>query len=121
MMSIEQAAENLGRRRSPRRDFESPIGVLSAGKYGIERCYEVGEGGMTISTRRPLKKDAQIVITFFVQNQPIVVRAKVRSVLPAKGKAANVYGVEFSNLDFAFKRVIRNFVALASELNKTGS
>jgi hypothetical protein len=105
---------NLGRRRVPRRAFDSPIGLLACGKYLIERSYQVGEGGMMISSQRPLAVDQMVVISFYLGQVTIVVRGTVRSVVPPGKGFPERYGVEFANLGFQFKREIRNFVASAT-------
>jgi PilZ domain len=109
---------NNGRRRVPRRSFESPIGVLLHGEYKMERSYQVGEGGMMLSSRNKLELGTQVVISFFISSGSlIIVRGVVRSVAPATGKMAERFGIEFLNLGFQFKREIRNFVAAASSLS----
>lgn len=114
-MTIPKA--DLGRRRVPRRDFESSIGILYAGGYRLERSFQVGEGGMLISSRRPLKEGDRLVISFFMSNIPIVVQGIVRNVVPAAEGKPERYGIEFLNLEFSFKREIRNYVASATRLN----
>lgn len=105
---------NLGRRRVPRRAFESPIGLLARGEYGIERSYQVGEGGMMFSSARKLDIGQMVVISFYLASATIVVRGTVRSVIPPGKGQPERYGVEFANLGFQFKREIRNFVASAT-------
>lgn len=118
-MNIARATREMGRRRVPRREYEAQIGLLYDGNYSLERCHQVGEGGMMIASHRPLKENDRVVITFFVLNTPIVVRGEVRSITAAKGHMPARYGVEFSGLEFVFKREIRNFVASAVEQKRT--
>ena len=106
---------STGRRRVPRRVFESIVGVLLNGKYRIERSYQVGEGGMMICSVVPLIPGTQLVASFYITaGVIIIVRGVVRSVVPADGKLPERYGIEFLNLGFQFKREIRNFVAAAN-------
>jgi c-di-GMP-binding flagellar brake protein YcgR len=106
---------NLQRRRVPRRSFDSAAGILIAGKYLMERSYQLGEGGMMFACRETLTVGTQIVASFYVHSQTlIVVRGVVRSVIPADAGMPVRYGLEFLNLGFQFKREIRNFVAAAS-------
>ncbi len=106
---------NLGRRRVPRRNFESPIGVLAQGNYELEQSFQVGEGGMMFSSRRKLVVDQMVVISFYLPTSAtIVVRGVVRSVIPADQDKPERYGVEFLTLGFQYKREIRNFVASAT-------
>jgi hypothetical protein len=106
---------NLGRRRVPRRAFESPIGLLAEGEYQTERSFQVGEGGMMFSSKRKLAIGQMVVVSFYLPTSAtIVVRGTIRSCIPAAGNLPERYGVEFANLGFQFKREIRNFVASAT-------
>ncbi len=107
------------KRRVPRREYEGPVGLLIGGQYKIERFFQVGEGGMTISSSEALKENSRLVLNFFIANETIVVPGEVRSVIVGKSVASHLYSVEFVNLEFGFKRLIRNFVALASESIKS--
>lgn len=103
------------RRRVPRRTFESQVGVLAHGLCARERSYQVGEGGMMISSASELEIGRQLVVTFFLPSRvSIIVRGIVRNKMPAKDGMPLRYGIEFVNLEFQFKRELRNFVALAS-------
>ncbi len=85
------------------------------GIYESERSFQVGEGGMMISSQRKMEPGQLIVLSFYLPNSAtIVVRGTVRSVIPADKGLPERYGIEFANLDFQFKREIRNFVASAS-------
>src|SRR6185312_6350394 len=90
------------RRRVPRRQFDTPVGMLLRGKYGLAKSYQVGEGGMMISATRELVEGMQVVLSFFLpaSTMPIMVRGIVRSTAPAGGGFPVRYGVEFSNLEF---------------------
>lgn len=110
-----QAKEHLlGRRRVPRRDFEADVGVLAAGVYQMERCLQVGEGGMMILCERPLVTGQTVVVSFYLPNSsPIIVSAQVRYVVAADETNPVRYGLEFVRLNFQYKREIRNYVASA--------
>lgn len=105
-----------GRRRVPRRAFEAKVGILLAGRYNIERSYQVGEGGMMISCAQDkLEEGIQLVVNFFLPSGSLVmVRGIVRSVIEAASGHPKRYGVEFVNVGFQSKREIRNFVAAAT-------
>jgi hypothetical protein len=109
-------SKDQGRRRVPRRTFESPVGVLVNGKYSLERAFQVGEGGMMISYKpSKLEKDKMLVVSFFLSaHSTVIVRAVIRNVVPAKDGVPERYGIEFLNLEFHYKREIRNFVASAT-------
>ncbi len=105
----------IGRRKVPRRLYESSVGVLARGKFTIERCFQVGEGGMMFSSTLPLVENNQIVISFYLPaSGMIIVRGVVRSVIAASKKLPERYGLEFLNIGFHHKREIRNFVAAAT-------
>jgi hypothetical protein len=109
---------NSGRRRVPRRSFDAVAGVLVRGKYVMERAYQLGEGGMMIGSQTELTVGSQVVVSFFINtNLLIIVRGVVRSVNPAKDRTPARYGLEFLNLGFQFKREIRNFVAAGARLD----
>lgn len=111
--------EDQDRRRVPRRKFDARAGVLYRGSYSIEQTYQVGEGGMRISSEFALLKDELIVVTFQIPGGSIIcIRAVVRYSGP-KVEGSATYGVQFENLDFVYKRELRNFVASASQIDIT--
>lgn len=110
-------SQSSGRRRVPRRTFESPIGALFRGKFTIQRSFQVGEGGMMISSAEPLSLDELLVVSFILPGSGmIIVRGAVRSVIPASEEGPLRYGIEFQTLGFHHKREVRNFVAAATRL-----
>lgn len=113
----ERTNVDMGRRRVPRREFLAPVGILLRGKYAVERCYQVGEGGMMFSLNNlKMELGRQVALTFFLPTGFVVmVRGTVRSIIPADEKYPVRYGVEFLNLGFQSKREIRNFVAAATQ------
>ncbi len=119
MHHASQQPDIISRRRVPRRIYAAPVGVLVAGGYAVGRGYQVGEGGMMISTdQQSLTEDLQIVVSFYLPSgEMIVVRAVVRSVIAEAKGSAEKYGLEFLNLDFQSKRAIRNFVAAATRVD----
>ena len=116
--SLSARDTHLGRRRVPRRNFSSPIGLLARGGYEIEQSYQVGEGGMMFGSRRKLVVGQMVVISFYLQHSTtIVVRGVVRSVVPPSPQWPERFGVEFLTLGFQYKREIRNFVASATGMD----
>ncbi|MBX3022073.1 MAG: PilZ domain-containing protein [Bdellovibrionales bacterium] len=109
--------KDLHRRRVPRRTFDNPVGVLVRGTYTIERAFQVGEGGMMICYKpHPLAIGDHLVASFFLSPlSTVIVRGIVRNVIPAEGNLPIRYGIEFANLEFQYKREIRNFVASATQ------
>lgn len=109
---------NSGRRRVPRRSFDGQVGVLLHGKYILERASQVGEGGMMITCSSKIKEGTLLLLSFYLPSGVIItVRGAVRNVVKAKGALPERYGIEFLNLDFQYKREIRNFVAAATEVD----
>ena len=99
------------RRRIPRRSYRAPVGVLSRGILGMGRAFEMGEGGMLLTSPDVLRPGMQVIVNFYLKETLVIVRAVVRNVNQPAGIAAERYGVEFQNLSFLFRREIRNFVA----------
>lgn len=119
-MSLEDRAADLytQRRRVPRRAFKNQIGLLVSGLYQVETGLEIGEGGMMFQSPRSLEVGKMLAVTFKLPGvSPCVVRAVVKYVLPhlEEGNPQSRYGVEFLELDFNYKREIRNYVASKSE------
>ena len=109
--------KDLGRRRVPRRTFDKLIGVLVRGNYSVERAFQVGEGGMMLSyAPAELEVGSLLVASFFLSaKSTVIVRATIRNKVPAKDGEPIRYGIEFMNLEFHYKREIRNFVASATQ------
>lgn len=101
------------RRRVPRRAIDCKIGLLAEGKYLIAHGYELGEGGLLISSPTPLRKGQKIVVTI---RMPGIVHSVMLSqvvyVLESdKKNGITKYGIQFDQIEFDTKRKIRNFVA----------
>lgn len=106
-----------GRRRVPRRVFECPVGALVHGRFSVQRSYQVGEGGMMVSSEAELAEGERLVVSFILPTSGmIVVRGVVRSIVEATGELPTRYGLEFETLGFHHKREVRNFVAAATRL-----
>lgn len=120
MTAVDQRPPISGRRRVPRRAFEGAVGMLLKGEYSIQRAYQVGEGGMMISStaKTPLVEGVNLVVNFFLPSGVLItVRGLVRSVVPGKDGMPKRYGIEFVNVGFQSKREIRNFVAAATSVD----
>ncbi|MGE4133479.1 MAG: PilZ domain-containing protein [Bdellovibrionales bacterium] len=119
MMSTPKA--HMGRRRVPRRGFDSSVGTLIKGEYSVSKSYQVGEGGMMISCTPEMVMNQRLVVSFHLPGNetPIIVGAITRSVIPASNSYPVRYGLEFIGLEFSFKREIRNFVASATGMESS--
>ena len=101
-------------RRVPRRTFEAPVGVLARGNYFVSHSLQVGEGGMHLLTEFVLDIDQLVVLNFQIPDGSLIsVRATVRYI--KKDPGGLHVGLQFDNLDFKYKRELRNFVAAATQ------
>ena len=106
--------EHQNRRRVPRREINQKVGLLIAGSYEMGRVFEVGEGGLLVSSPVPLNEDQKVVVTFTLKGRAqVIVRGTVRYIRGEESEdvSAQLYGIEFDRIDFKLKRQIRNFVA----------
>ncbi|MCB0419361.1 MAG: PilZ domain-containing protein [Bdellovibrionales bacterium] len=103
------------KRRVPRRKVDQKVGVLVGGEYSVTRAFEMGEGGLKISYDGPLEIGQRIVVTFNVIGITKAIATAIVRYHSDKAAAPVYYGLEFLNLDFKIKRLIRNFVASWSE------
>ncbi len=73
---------------------------------------QIGEGGVAFISPEPLSVGQRVLITLMLPESPFtVVQAQVRSCLSDGETRKHRCGVEFINLDFNYKRRIRNYVA----------
>ena len=100
------------RRRVPRRVFRRNVGLLVSGQYSINQALQIGEGGMMVYSQIPLKEGQKLVVAFGLPGMAhIVVRATVRYIVSGEADVPTSYGVQFDEIDFNAKRLIRNYVA----------
>ncbi len=98
-------------RRTPRRSFSRPLGVLWRGQYRVCRAIQISEGGMLFSTTVKIETNDKIVITAIVDStESLIVSAEV--LYEAKGTPGSFsYGVRFIDLPLNQRRMIRNYVS----------
>ena len=100
----------IKKRKVPRREFFSTVGVLSKGKYDLAESFEIGEQGIAITSPFDLEKDNRIVVSLnILGGVTLIVKGIVRYAKDKNG--VNVYGIEFYDIDFDMKRHIRYYVA----------
>lgn len=76
----------------------------------LGESFEIGERGMLLTSQFDLKSEDFCVVSFILPGLFIaVVRGCVRYSKVIEGRPA--FGIEFENLDFVFRRRIRQFVA----------
>lgn len=114
-LKTEDLRSQLKRRRVPRRPIENRVGLLHKGKYSVTWAYEIGEGGMLISTPLRMDKDDRIVITLRIADvfEGVLIGKIVHLYEDTTGDQYR-YGIQFEEVDFEMRRKIRNFVAAAT-------
>lgn len=113
--TIEDLREQLKRRRVPRRHVHSSVGILHKGIYQVATCYEIGEGGMLISSLAKLSDNDLVVVTLRIPGvmNGVMIGKVVYAMASEKQEHAR-YGIMFEKVDFEVKRKIRNYVASAT-------
>lgn len=107
-------AEQLFRRKYPRRKFRRCLGILLAGRYRVTQGHEVGEGGFAFISDEKFEAGQMLVVSFQVPHGGLVsVRAEIRNTRPIED-GRHFYGCSFLNLKFEAKREIRTFVTARS-------
>lgn len=102
-------------RKFPRRRFRQDVGLLHRGKYTLVQGLEIGEGGMLVKFPDSVKAGDIIAISFFISQKGfVVVLGEVVYQKPEPGQEDPSYamGIKFIDLEFEFKRHIRDFIAL---------
>jgi hypothetical protein len=104
-------------RRSPRRTFQRPIGLLVQGEYTLAEAAQISEGGMLILSEYELALKDLIVVTLLLPDGGhAVARAEIlyrRKPTEPGGPAA--FGLQFLNLPLMKRRIIRNYVAAKTQ------
>jgi hypothetical protein len=104
-MNAEAAA-----RRTPRRMFQHPIGVMYHGKYAVLEAHQLSEGGLLFSSPEPLTVHDFILATLIMPcGQHVIIRGELVYEIKA-GRGPFKYGVKFAELPLAQRRAIRNYV-----------
>lgn len=105
------------KRRVPRREVHMRIGLLVAGRYQLTHAFELGEGGLLVSSSEPLSVSQKVVVTFRIPNvlHNVLMATVVYAMHPKSEGDPPLYGLRFDNLDFSTKRKIRQFVATSTD------
>lgn len=92
------------------------VGVLLQGKYEIAQSTQIGEGGMMIKPNQPLKEGDLLVVSFMVPHRGfIIVRARVQYLMKEAITNKNQYGLQFLNISFEYRRMLRDFISAKTE------
>jgi c-di-GMP-binding flagellar brake protein YcgR len=112
-------------RRTPRRAYVRPVGILSHGSYEVQRGLQLSEGGMLFQSAKDFKAKQQIVATLIIPNGGTVVARgeviyvnnvnNVNNVNKTKSGGEPHYGIKFSGLSLQLRRLIRNFVSAKTQ------
>ena len=84
-------------------------------------CREIGERGMLISSMGDLNEGDRVVVTFHIPEVLFALaRGQVRYEIDANSSdnKVNKYGIEFVDVDFNTRRLIRYYVASKTNLFK---
>lgn len=104
-------------RRSPRRAFRRPAGLLSGGNYELIHALQISEGGMLVESRARLFAKAKVVVSLIIPGAgPVIARAEVIYIMQSEmGRAVPAFGLQFVDLALPERRLIRNYVAAKTE------
>jgi hypothetical protein len=118
VMNSQSTAQGSGSRESrktPRRIFVHPMGVLSAGNYGLVRSLQLSEGGLLFETPDPFQIHDGIVVSFLLPDgHGVVARGEVIYSKPGRGGRIE-YGVKFAALSLKLRRMIRLYVTAKTQ------
>lgn len=118
---MESSTQTVFKRRYPRREFISQVGVLVQGKYFLQHTFELGEKGMMFDLDLAIRQGQDLICTFYLPDGYFVVtQAQVKSVAKdEKVKYAKV-GVEFTNINFEDRRKVRDFISQRKDKTQIG-
>ena len=117
-------AERASGRRSPRRIYRRPVGVLVAGRYQVLEGRNLSEGGVLIAL--PPKKKIPKPDAFVAEDLAVGSSVAISLILPAGssivlrgeiiyGKVEEgsgyVFGIKFDTVALHHRREIRNYVS----------
>lgn len=119
--SVAPTATGVAARRTPRRPFQRPVGVLSGGHYEVLRARQLSEGGMSIflgefgSRLRMKVEEVQvgkpIAMSFILPSgESISLRGEVIYHDTESGAGLHI-GVKFGVVPMAQRRLIRSYVS----------
>lgn len=99
------------KRLSPRRSFETLVGVLNNHQFYIGRSLEIGEGGMRVLNVPVIGEGQNILLTFKIPEDKFrVIKGIIRFQEKTNNKRA-AFGVQFSDIQSDVQKAIRNYVA----------
>lgn len=105
------ARKGIEQRRSPRRVFARPIGLLCDGHYKLVQAVEIGEGGLRFTSETQFAPQEKVMFTIVLPGGDSII---VRGVVLRENEGPNrtfQYGCQFQNLGLHERRAIRTYVS----------
>jgi hypothetical protein len=102
-------------RRTPRRVFTRPIGILCDGEFQLGEALQLSEGGLLFrSAEYVYSTGFSVVITLNMPDgQGVVATGEI--IYQLKAPTGPQYGIRFSELDLQQRRAIRNYVSAKTQ------
>jgi hypothetical protein len=102
-------------RRTPRRVFKHPVGLLFEGKYQVVQAQQLSEGGVIFSGTASLKLKSQVVVSLCLPDGGVIVaRGEISDIRAEKGKPLR-HTLAFKPLSLQVRRSIRNYVTAKTQ------
>lgn len=107
--------KSINRRKYPRRNFKTAVGVLCLGHYNIWETGDIGEGGISVLADQSMPVGTEVCVSFQIPGGGdfVSLRASIRVCKDEKGRFS--HGLSFEDIAFGHKRQIRSFVSSRSE------
>ena len=115
----------IATRRTPRRVFLRPVGILVRGGYRVVQALQLSEGGLLFESEELFVVNEQIVASLILPGGGVVVaRSEIIYTKPSAagaasdssgGKKGQHFGVKFAPLALHLKRIIRNYVTAKTQ------
>lgn len=111
-------------RRTPRRVFRRPVGVLHSGCYRVFQATQLSEGGLVFKTELNFKINDQVVTSICLPDGSVVVaRGEIIELRDRNKSTENLTGktgfkeciVKFLPLSLQLRRRIRNYVTAKTQ------
>ncbi|RYZ77158.1 MAG: PilZ domain-containing protein [Proteobacteria bacterium] len=114
-MGTSASRKNIEMRRSPRRVFSRPIGVLCDGHYKLAQAIEISEGGIRFVSDTRFAKDERALFTIVIPGgDSVVVRGTVIREIEGPNRTFE-YGCQFQSLGLHQRRAIRSYVSAKTQ------
>lgn len=105
-------------RRTPRRVYSRPVGLLRHGEFCLVQALQLSEGGLLFHSPLQFAVGEAIVLSIIVPGgSSVVVRAEIIYVKPAQPASLGQlqYGVKFAPLTLPLRRLIRIYVTAKTQ------